>query len=205
MEVPFVHGFILSLGLILPLGVQNIFVFSQGVMQPSLARSLPVVITAAFSDTILILLAVGGVSLLVLSHDWVRWGLTVVGIIFLCYMGWITWSNTASEVNQLQCHSDWTVKRQVLFAMSVSLLNPHAILDTIGVIGTSSLAYSGLEKSVFTFSCVAVSWLWFLSLAAAGRCLQSMRNAEAFLPTLNRISAVIIWASAIYLSFNLMK
>ena len=42
-----------------------------------------------------------------------------------------------------------TIKRQIIFSMSVSLLNPHALLDTIGVIGTSSLQFSGHEKMVF--------------------------------------------------------
>jgi L-lysine exporter family protein LysE/ArgO len=37
-----------------------------------------------------------------------------------------------------------------MFAMSVSLLNPYAILVTIGVIGTSSLVYNGYEKWLFT-------------------------------------------------------
>ncbi len=36
--------------------------------------------------------------------------------------------------------------KQVSFALSVSLLNPHAILDTIGVIGSSAALYSGSNK-----------------------------------------------------------
>lgn len=54
----------------------------------------------------------------------------------------------------------------MLFAMSVSLPNPHAILDTMGVIGTSSLKYNGTEKLVFTVVCIVVSWLWFVGLGA---------------------------------------
>ncbi len=56
----YLHAFILALGLILPLGVQNLFVFNQGVTQPALWRALPAVITAAICDTLLILLAVQG-------------------------------------------------------------------------------------------------------------------------------------------------
>ncbi len=41
------------------------------------------------------------------------------------------------------------LKKQILFAASVSLLNPHAILDTIGVIGTNSIQYIGSEKMGF--------------------------------------------------------
>lgn len=51
--------------------------------------------------------------------------------------------------------------KQVSFALSVSLLNPHAILDTIGVIGSSAALYSGSNKIAFTIACISVSWLWF--------------------------------------------
>lgn len=40
-----VHGIILAFGLILPLGVQNVFVFSQGATQPKLIRALPWAVT----------------------------------------------------------------------------------------------------------------------------------------------------------------
>ncbi|WP_307724718.1 LysE/ArgO family amino acid transporter [Sporolactobacillus inulinus] len=55
------------------------------------------------------------------------------------------------------------------FALSVSLLNPHALLDTIGVIGTNALNYSGSEKWTFAAACASVSWLWFFGLAWCGR------------------------------------
>lgn len=46
--------------------------------------------------------------------------------------------------------------KQVSFALSVSLLNPHAILDTIGVIGSSAALYSGSNKIAFTIACISV-------------------------------------------------
>ena len=55
--------------------------------------------------------------------------------------------------------------KQISFALSVSLLNPHAIMDTIGVIGTSASAYDGSEKIAFTVATISVSWLWFIFLA----------------------------------------
>lgn len=58
------HGFILAFGLILPLGVQNIFVFNQGAVQPRFSRVLPVILTASVCDTLLITLAVAGFRLL---------------------------------------------------------------------------------------------------------------------------------------------
>ncbi|MDQ0200221.1 hypothetical protein [Neobacillus ginsengisoli] len=41
------HGMILAFGLILLLGVQNVFVFNQGASQSDFVRALPVIITAS--------------------------------------------------------------------------------------------------------------------------------------------------------------
>mgnify|MGYP001218790420 FL=1 len=51
---PLLHGIILAFGLILPLGVQNIFVFNQGATHKKFTNALPVIITAGICDTILI-------------------------------------------------------------------------------------------------------------------------------------------------------
>jgi L-lysine exporter family protein LysE/ArgO len=193
-----IHGLILAFGLILPLGVQNVFVFNQGAVQPKFTRALPVVLTASICDTLLISLAVLGVSVVVLGQAWIKLSLLGVGIIFLIYMGYVTWKMKPA-------HNSETVeliapKKQIVFAASVSLLNPHAILDTIGVIGTSSLTYTGSEKLAFTLSCIAVSWLWFFSLALIGRQAGKLDKSGKFMTLLNKISAVIMWGTAIYLS-----
>lgn len=199
--IAFAHGFILALGLILPLGVQNVFVFSQGACQPKLSRALPAVITAGACDTLLILLAVLGVSVAVLSFVWLRLALLGAGTFFLAYMGWVTWTSAAEVA---AADEAWPVKRQVLFALSVSLLNPHAILDTIGVIGTSSLAYGGQPLAAFTLACVLVSWLWFAFLALAGRAVHTLDRSGDILRLVNKASAVIMWASGIYLLKSLV-
>jgi len=86
----FLHGYLLSLGLILPLGPQNVFIFSQGATQPRLRRALPVVLTASLADTALILTAVLGVSVVVLTLSWVKVALVAIGVCFLAVIGWIT-------------------------------------------------------------------------------------------------------------------
>lgn len=198
----FGHGIILAFGLIMPLGVQNLFVFNQGAVQPNLIRAFPVIITASLCDTLLILLAVLGVSLVILSFAWLRMLLLGVGFVFLLYMGYLTWNSNPGE--QGEEVTSFSAQKQVAFAASVSLLNPHAMLDTIGVIGTSSLNYTGEEKWLFTVACILVSWLWFFGLALAGRTIGSLRTASKLLKWVNRVSALIIWASALYIGYSLL-
>ena len=91
-----------------------------------------------------------------------------------------------------------------MFAASVSLLNPHAILDTIGVIGTNALSYSGEERFVFTLTTIIISWCWFLGLALAGRMLGKMDTGGKFIGILNKISAFVVWGVAVYMAIRLL-
>ncbi|MEO4053023.1 LysE/ArgO family amino acid transporter [Solibacillus sp. CAU 1738] len=196
-----IHGFFLAFGLILPLGVQNVFVFSQGATQPSKFRALPAVLTAAICDTLLILLAVFGLSMIVYQFEWLRITLLIGGIVFLVYMGKVLWTSSATAVKQDEA---LPAKKQILFALSVSLLNPHAILDTVGVIGTSALNYIGTDKILFTATCIIVSWLWFVGLMIAGATLKKFDTSGKVMYIFNKCSAIFIWCTAIYLLIGLL-
>lgn len=197
------HGIILAFGLILPLGVQNVFVFNQGATQPKFRRALPVILTASICDTLLISLAVLGISVIVLGVYWIKFILLTVGVIFLLFMGYTTWRS--KPVSNSSDEKALAPKKQIVFAMSVSLLNPHAIMDTIGVIGTSSISYSGIEKLGFTLACIIVSWIWFFTLAFIGRQVGRLTNSGEFITLLNKISALIMWGTAIYLLITLFS
>ncbi|KFN03253.1 amino acid transporter [Bacillus clarus] len=197
MTEAIIHGIILAFGLILPLGVQNVFVFNQGASQPSIWHAAPVILTASICDTVLILIAVQGVSLVLLTFSWLTTALYVIGFFFLMYMGWVIWkSDSSKEVNK---GKQMSLKNQIFFAASVSLLNPHAILDTIGVIGTNSIQYIGSEKWAFSFATITVSWIWFIGLAFAGKMLKGIDSTGKTIGVLNKVSGVIIWGGALYM------
>ncbi|OQR55963.1 LysE/ArgO family amino acid transporter [Bacillus sp. CDB3] len=196
-----IHGIILAFGLILPLGVQNVFVFSQGATQPRLIRALPATITAALCDTFLILIAVFGLSVIVLQFEWLRLSLMTAGILFLLYMGYAIWK---SKPNNSETNKALQIRQQVIFALSVSLLNPHALLDTIGVIGTSALKYVGTEQVLFTIACITVSWIWFFGLTIAGTIMKKLDSTGNVMNIFNKCSAIFIWGTAIYLFVGLI-
>ncbi|AZU60687.1 LysE/ArgO family amino acid transporter [Neobacillus mesonae] len=203
MLAAILHGFVLAFGLILPLGAQNVFVFNQGASQPKFTRTIPVILTASLCDTLLILSAVLGVSVIVLTVPVLQIVIFSIGILFLLYMGWAIWKSEPANLSQKE--AAMSTKKQILFAMSVSLLNPHAILDTIGVIGTSSLNYHGAEKAAFAAVCIIVSWLWFFGLAIAGKMVGNFDSEGKFLKLINKLSSLIIWGVAVYLIIQLAK
>lgn len=138
-----IHGLLLAIGLILPLGAQNIFVFNQGANQTKFRHALPAVITAGLCDSLLIVLAVIGVSLILMSFPLLQIVVYIIGLVFLLYMAWSLWHEQSMQLDDQRGISP---AKQISFALSVSLLNPHAIMDTIGVIGTSASAYAGSER-----------------------------------------------------------
>jgi L-lysine exporter family protein LysE/ArgO len=198
----FAHGTVLALGLIVALGPQNVFIFQQGAVQPRLRRALPTVITAGIADTTLILLAVLGVSVVVLRFAWLQTILFGAGFVFLLYIGWVLYSSPTLDVDP-HAEEYLSAREQVGFTASVSLLNPHAILDTIGVIGTNALAYSRPERWIFTAGCLLVSWGWFGGLALAGWSLGETADANRWLRYLDTVSAVVVWLVALYLGWQL--
>jgi len=195
----FLHGYVLAFGLILPLGPQNAFILNQGAARQSWREVAPLVVVASVCDSLLILLAVFGVSVVVLTIPWFKMALIVAGVCFLVYIGWVNWRSAAGTA-AAEAAPRQSVRRMLAFTLAVSLLNPHAILDTIGVIGTSALAYTGNEKLVFALACTLNSWLWFAGLALVGRLFGNIPNLQRWL---NRASAVVMWVSAVYLLHNL--
>ncbi len=197
----FVQGLVLAFGLILPLGIQNVFIFNQGVTQPRFSKVLPVLFTASICDSLLIGSAIGGVSLLVFSLPLIETSIMVIGILFLLYMGVVMWRS--KPPGESSSGTALSPRKQILFAASVSLLNPHAIIDSIGVIGTSSIGYEGAEKVVFAVTCICVSWVWFFSLGFAGSRVKQFTDSTKFIRIFNKVSSLIMWGTALYLAYRL--
>lgn len=196
----FIHGFVLALGLILPLGVQNVFIFTQGVTQKQFRHALPAVITAALCDTCLIIVAILGLSLIVLQLEWLRLILMIGGAIFLLYMSVTIWRAPAATIGG----TSLAPRKQIVFALSVSLLNPAALLDIVAVIGTSSMKYTGVAQFEFATSCILVSWLWFFGLALTGAILKKSKLPTSAFQLMNKCSAIFILGTACYIIYGLI-
>lgn len=198
----FFHGFLLAIGLILPLGPQNVFIFNQGALQPTWRKVLPAIFTAGICDTLLISVAIGGVSVVVFSFSWVQSMLYAIGFLMLLYMGWSIWKTKPSKENKEG--ERMSARKQIAFAVSVSLLNPHAILDTAGIIGTNAISYLGTDRLLFWAACIAVSWLWFFGLALVGRLLGKVDATGSWILRMNRLSALMVWFIAMLMGKKLV-
>jgi L-lysine exporter family protein LysE/ArgO len=177
---------------------------TQGALHRRWAGAFPAVITAGICDTILISGAVLGLSAAAEGHDTLKAVVSWVGVLFLIYMGWTTW-RSEPKAGEQPADEAWPMRRQVMFAASVSLLNPHAILDTLGIIGNAALdQQAGAPRLAFTLTCIAVSWVWFTLLAVSGRLLGVAAAGQNRRRWLNRASALIMWVVAAQFLYSLL-
>ncbi|GAK41336.1 lysine efflux permease [Paenibacillus sp. TCA20] len=201
MQEVIIHAVLLAFGLILPLGAQNLFIFNQGATQPKWIYALPSVITAAICDTLLILLSVGGLSVILAGREGLTAFIYIGGCVFLLYMAWTLWRADSRQGAERRALS---LSRQILFALSVSVLNPHAIIDILGVIGTNSLEYEGTERVTFTIVTILVSWLWFILLSAAGRLMGRWDESGKISFYMNKASSMTMALLALYMLYKIV-
>lgn len=188
-------GFFLSLGLILPLGIQNLFIFHQGIAHKKITGALPAFLTASICDTILIVLSVSVGSAMTEKFPSLINIFFLLGIFYIIFIGFKLW-NKKTKLRNSNTKLEW--KQQITTSLVVSIVNPHAWLDTFGVLGTQALQLAPTEKFLFATICIIVSWIWFFTLIILGRMVR-VWGTDKFLFSLNKVSAIILWAMAIKL------
>jgi L-lysine exporter family protein LysE/ArgO len=88
--------------------------------------------------------------------------------------------------------------------VAVSLLNPHAILDTVGVIGAAISAQPSAQRLAFGAGTATASWLWFLVLAVAAAALRRILT-PARRVWFDRVSGLIMVTFGVLLAVELIR
>jgi len=176
-----VTGFLLGLSLILAIGPQNAFVLRQGLLNQHV---LPVVLFCALSDALLIALGIAGVSLAIAEFaEQYKPTLFLLAAVWLSVYGLQrlrdAWRGNASL--QLASDERGSLRSTLGAAALLTFGNPHVYLDTVVLIGTLSLQYSGFAKLAFGAGAVLASLAFFSALAFAARLmLPLMRKRHAW-------------------------
>ena len=189
-------GLMLSLSLILAIGSQNAFVLRQGILRQHI---LPTVLFCAVADTILIITGVFGLPLLIADFleqivPWLSGGAAVwlfgYGVLRVRDL----FNNKVLEVRVRSVGSLWTTLGA---AAALTFINPHVYLDTVMLIGTISLQFTGVNKLAFGAGSATASFVFFPALGYGGYLLSNvMRQPQAW-RVLNGIIAVIMFGLAV--------
>lgn len=201
MTAAFLTGLAIGLALIIPIGAQNVFVFGQGVSL-GMPRALWAVVGAGLCDTLLIVLGATGASALLHSVPGLRPAMLAAGALFLTYLGVKSLRTKPAELAEEA--GLWSPAQTLRRTAAVSLLNPHAILDTVGVLGAAIAAQAAASRTAFAIGAVSASWMWFLLLAGAASGMRRFLTKERRV-WFDRASGVILLVFAVWLAVEFVQ
>jgi len=199
MQLPevslYVQGFALSAGLIMAIGAQNVFVLTQGARGH---RPWFVAGVCTACDALLIAAGVGGVGALAAGSPGVSGVLALAGAAFLTVYGLRAFRNAAKgeSLGLSEAAPRPSARSILLAALGVSLLNPHALLDTVVLIGGLSSRLDANGRLLFGLGAVTASACWFFSLSLGGRLLAPVLRRPGAWRVLDVLVGLTMWGLA---------
>ncbi|MBQ1025057.1 LysE/ArgO family amino acid transporter [Micromonospora sp. C95] len=190
-----VAGFSLSIALIVAIGAQNAFVLRQGLRREHV---VPVVLTCALSDALLIGVGIAGVGSVVAGRPVlltaIRWG----GAAFL--LGYAALAARRALRPAALAPADRPPARlgpTLLACLAFTYLNPHVYLDTVLLLG--GIAQQHPHRWLFGVGAAAASVLWFAALGAGAYRLAPLLARRRVWQVLDGVIAVVMIAVAVAL------
>jgi L-lysine exporter family protein LysE/ArgO len=188
----FAFGLLFGLATAFPVGVQSFVVMNQG-LRLGYPRVLTGIVTASLCDTLLIVAGAAGASALLADAD-ERVPVLLIGIAFLAIFGVLA-LRTPPEAEVGEVKSAGRPLAIIAQTVGVSLFNPHAVLETVGVLGGAIAAQTAKNRIEFACGVIAASWVWFLMVGFGASALQKRLTAPARL-WMQRGSGVMMLALA---------
>lgn len=190
-------GFLLGLSLIVAIGAQNAFILRQGLRREHV---LPLVLTCAISDAILIALGVAGFATVLARLDWLeplmRYGGAAFLIIYALRSARSAWAGGASlKAGETSATS---FRSAFLTCLAFTWLNPHVYLDTVVLLGSISTRYAG-QEAAFALGAIIASFTFFFSLGYGARLLAPLFEKPVAWRILDGVIALVMTSIAIKL------
>ncbi|KPA22091.1 Arginine exporter protein ArgO [Shimia sp. SK013] len=189
-------GFALGFSLIMAIGAQNAFVLRQGLRGQYV---LPLVLTCAISDAILITAGVAGFGGLIAANPWaldiVRWG----GAAFLFVYGAMNFRAAFQGGDQLDDKGGTagSLGAALLTCLTLTWANPHVYLDTVVLLGGLSAQYT--PSWAFGLGAVVSSFVFFFMLGFGARLLRPVFTSATAWQVLDVVVGVTMWVIALSL------
>ncbi|MEN3792770.1 LysE/ArgO family amino acid transporter [Fulvimarina sp. MAC3] len=184
-----------AFSLILAIGSQNAFVLRQGLKGEHV---LPIVLTCAFSDAVLITLGVTSfttVSEILPSVEiYMRW----FGAAFLVWYGatriWAAYRG-GEEGMATEGETTSSLRTAILACLAFTFLNPHVYLDTVILLGSIASQFDG-RAFFFGLGAVTSSFVFFFSLGYGARLLRPLFVKPAAWRVLDGLIGLIMFMIA---------
>ncbi|AGL20800.1 LysE/ArgO family amino acid transporter [Actinoplanes sp. N902-109] len=186
-------GFVAAVVLIVAIGAQNAFVLRQGLRREHV---VPVVVTCALSDLLLIAAGIAGLGALVAARPMVVTVIRWVGAAFLLTYA-VTAARRALKPSGLAPtdRGPATLRATLLTCLALTYLNPHVYLDTVLLLG--SVAQQSPHRWLFGVGAALASAVWFTALGLGARRLAPVLSKPLAWRILDGLIAVVMAALGI--------
>lgn len=196
-------GLLLGLSLIIALGPQNVFIIKQGVRKNHATLSA---IVCFLCDLVLICASITGLHELLILHPVLQVWMMLFGCLFLLFYAFKALKKAYATPNSTSEH---TIQPQnktqiVLLALGFSLLNPHAIIDSLVIIGGGSSAYPD-QQFVFLMGVITSSLVWFSSLTFTARYFSDVLTRTTVWKGIELISGLLMAAIGFKLGIDCLR
>lgn len=200
MTSVFLSGFGVSAGLIMAIGAQNAHVLRQGLRREHVGMTI---LVCAVCDALLILLGVIGLGKVFTANpDW----MTIARLGGAAFLGWYglrallsAFKGGSLQVDGTDDKRKLTRTQALLAAAGFSLLNPHAYLDTVVLIGSVGSQQADALRPIFAAGAVTASFVWFGMLGYGARMLTPVFSRPMAWRVLDGLVAAMLWSIALML------
>lgn len=161
----FFQGMALCASLIMAIGAQNAFVLRQGITRQHLFVAAMTCVTC---DMLLMSAGILGMGKMLQTLPQLEVWMALAGAAFVFWFGWQSLKKAfkpAALVMDANTQGVASAKGVILAALGFSILNPHAILDTVVLVGGIGAQQDPANQPMFLLGAVSFSGLWFFSLA----------------------------------------
>ena len=167
-----IEGFALSMGLILAIGPQNIFVLRQGLLR---SHVFAVCLVCSLSDALLISAGVLGLGSVLAGIEGAELLVSVAAALFIGGYGVMRVRSAMDPVGMSVGEDEaMALGPTIGTALAFTFLNPHVYLDTVLVIGGAASRYSVDDRVAFAVGASLASFLFFFALGYGARRLSSV-------------------------------
>lgn len=193
-------GLTIGLSLIIALGPQNMFIIRQGLKREYVFLTAFVCVLC---DSFMMMTSTTSLSHFIVQIPAIKMILLVLGLCFLVGYGLQSIFSGYKILGDQQAFSmqssqyQRTMMGTIIAAMSFSLLNPHAVLECVVMIGGMAIQYPLAEQAWFVGGAILASIIWFYTLAYGAASFFSYVNNKWFWATLDILSGLIMLAVAV--------
>lgn len=163
--LPVIKGLLLMMSVIVAIGPQNAFILRQAVRREHAWMVAAIMLSG---DIIMVSLGEFGIGQLLEGLPWIKLSLTLLGAAYIFNFGFGVFRQIR-QPKTLTADASSTRNNILVGALAVTFLNPHAIFDTVILVGTLALQFRGNDKTAFMLGAMMGSTLWFFGVAWVGQ------------------------------------